>query len=208
MLNQRLKVPAVFESVFAKVNAVRESREEQVRWEDVIVFDDDIQTIYRASMPVTELDATLGRTARFQADTTAPRYIGAGICMGILWVVIGLVLFLMTRSLMFAAISSVFLAWPGGGVGWIIGPRFGPRPQWLCRKIEGEIVLLNTEAYMSTEHPEASFVAEMMGMRDMRFLLSGGHSKREKLVLTSLLVMMGCLIFALFFFIIVFSGSS
>ena len=208
MLNQRLKMPTVLEEALSKLNAVRANKEEKTRWEDVIVFDDDIQTIYRASMPVPELDATLGRTARFQADTTAPRYIGAGVGMGILWVLAGLFLFMMTRSLMFAAIAGIFLAWPGGGVGWIIGPRFGPRPQWLCRKIEGEIVLLNTEAYMSTEHPEASFVAEMMGMRDMRFLLSGGHSKREKLVLSSLLVMLACLIGALFFFIVVFSGSN
>jgi len=183
---------------------LRLRRPKEPRYEELVIFDDDAVDIYRVKLPVTELYDNLGRSARFIADTRTPQYAGAAAAymvaiplMGLPWFLLGVELILVTILAM--SIATIF-AVPG----WYIGPLWGPKPQWIAVRTEDGIEPFDLDGYFSPDDPEASFVAEMLQMRDLKMVLSAGQSKMQQLQLAATITLVVCLVVALFFFLTVF----
>ena len=177
-------------------------------YEEVIVFDDDEAAIYRVSLPAPDLLEAFGRAARYVPDTMMPRYIGAIAATGAGWLVASqafywLLLMPMVTSMVLGVLIAFWMAMPG----WVIGPKFGPKPQWLARRVKGELKPLDPFTYFKSDHPEASFAAEMLELRDLRMIMSGGRSKQQKMILTTLVILLGSLVAAFFFMVMIFSTN-
>lgn len=163
--------------------------------------------IFRVRLPMDELYDKLGARARFVCDTSKPQYVGAGLAYLAAVPVIALPIFLMGYDIIMSSVVGVLLASSAALPGWLVGPRFGPKPQWLSTRDEdGEVKPFDINSYYKPSDPEASFIAEMMEMRDLRMVLSGGRSKTQKLQITLFVVLLVCLVIALFFFVVVLGG--
>ena len=177
-------------------------------YEEVVVFDEDNGRIFRVAMPHDEIAANLSASARYMPDTLMPRYIGAalgyaGVCGALMVTFFFLLQWLLVPAITFSAMFGVLGALPG----WLIGPRFGPKSQWIAQRIDGDIIDMPVKDYTGGDHPEASFAYELMQMRDLKFLYSGGASRQQKMILTTLIITLGCLVFGLFFIVMVFSSG-
>ena len=191
-----------------KLFSRRQRKEKPPPFEELIVFDDDEQSIYRVSLPAPELLERFGRASRYVPDTTMPRYVGAVIAMAATWLTASQVFYWvlilpMANSMVFGVLLSFWMALPG----WMIGPKFGPKPQWLARRVDGKFASLNPYEYFAPDHPEASFAAEMLELRDVRLIMQGGRTKQQKMILTTLIILLGSLIAAFFFMIVIFSTN-
>ena len=176
------------------------------KFEEIVVFDEDHEQIYRVALPRAVIADHLDSTARYLPDTQMPRYIGAAAGYGCMLFAMSVAfLFLLQWPLVAAVVMSVTLGVPGALPGWMLGPRFGPKPQWLAIRENGEIKRLPVEDYTEGDHPEASFAAELMQMRDLKFIYRGGASKVQRFILTSLLILLGSLLMAFFFMILIFT---
>ena len=182
--------------------ANRKERKEVIPYEEVVVYDDDMGAIYRVALPLSDLYEYLGAPARYICDSNAARLIGAGCGAGIGLLVFGLVgwFFLMPSlgmvvMLMLCFALSLFMAFPG----WVVAPRWGPKPQWLAYRKGKELGAFNVSKFVQPDDPEASFVAELISMRDVKLIMSGGQSKTQQYALVAIVTLIVCLVVALFF---------
>lgn len=176
-------------------------------YEELIVFDDDDDDIFRVAVPVGELYKELGHNSRYINDSKIADLVGAMLGYMVGTLISGLACWFIFNNLIVTAFFSMFFGAPLFIFpGWWFGKRYAPRPQWLARKIGGEVIPIDTEAYFHPDDPEASFVAEMMAGRDVKFVLAGGKNREQQLALMTLVILVIALIVALFFFVNVFSG--
>ena len=111
--------------------------------ETVYIYDYDPQVkggvIWQATLPLSELFAHLGASCRYtyEADKIRPFGAGFGAVAG------GLVISLLFMALLpvaMAAVLGVMFGCPiGGMVGWVVSPRFAPKPLWMVRRIWTQI---------------------------------------------------------------------
>ena len=189
-----------------KLELRRRRRRDAVIYEQVIVYDDRLDIIYRVAVPLPLLYERLGHSARYINDSKTPRYIGAITAFVAAMPLIGGPLLLLGMNLVIVAFIAMAIGFMAMLPGWMIAPRWGPQPQWLAsRSVDGEIEAFDLEAYFSQDDPEASFIAEMLALRDVRQILAGGRSKTATVQLTATVILVMCLVVALFFFVIVFS---
>lgn len=207
------------------------SKRDQVVFEQIIVYDEDIEDTYRVALPVSELYEHLGAAARYICDSRIGPWLGAGITSlsGLVLVMLPSILvpaagqyiaiipllgpfifgflaffaYNLVVSMFFALLLSPLFAAPG----WWLGQRFSPKPQWLATKKDGDISPFDLDDYFSQDNPEASFLAEFLQQRDIRLVLSGGQSKTQQLQLAATVTLVVCLVVALFFFVTVFQGG-
>ena len=179
----------------------------KTKYEELVVFDDRIQTIYRVALPIDDLYDKLGATSRYVCDTSVPKYIGAGITYLAAIPLLGLLFWLAGLDVIIVTLLAMTLATPASLPGWMFGPVFGPKPQWLSVRTEdGEIQPFDLGEYFQPDDPEASFISEMLQLRDLRMVLSGGPSKQQKIQLAVTVTLLVCLVVVLFFVLTVFSG--
>lgn len=177
-------------------------------YEEVIIYDDDRRQIYRVALPISVIAEKIDANARYVPNTMTPRYVGAASGLAISWIVMSTaLLFALQWPIVAAIIMSSALAGFGMLPGWLLGARFGPRPQWIVRLADGDFTAMPIEGYGGNDHPDASFVSEIREQRDLKYIYRGGQSKTQKLILGSLIMIFGCLVVAFFFMIIVFTGA-
>ena len=187
----------------------RQLNERKPRFEELVVFCEIERDIFRVRLPIDDLYKNLGARARFVCDTSTPQYVGAGLAYLAAVPVIALPIFLLGYDIIMSTVVGVLLASSAALPGWIVGPKFGPKPQWLSvRREDGTIAPFDINGYYSPSDPEASFIAEMMQMRDLRMVLSGGQSRQQKLQIALFVVLLVCLVIALFFFVTVLEGCN
>lgn len=182
----------------------RRPKVERVKYEELVIFDDDAADIYRVALPVEELYEHMNSNARFIPDTRMPQYAGAGAAYLVGIPVMGLPWFLLGVDIIVVALLAVCLAMVFAVPGWIVGPMFGPKPQWIGVRTGDGIKPFDLDGYFSPDDPEASFVAEMLQMRDLKMVLSAGKSKMQQIQLAATITLVVCLVVALFFFVTVF----
>ena len=184
------------------------SKPPKTLYEQIVVFDDAVQEIYRVQLPIDELYENLGPDARYIADTRMPNYMGAGLVYLAAIPLLGLPWYFVGIDIIITTILAISTALPFAVAGWYVGPIWGPKPQWVAMRYEtGELEKFDIEAYFSPDDPEASFTAEMLKMRDLRMVLSGGTSRTQKIQLAVTVTLLVCLIIVLFFFLTVFGGA-
>lgn len=115
---------------------------EQIR-ETIIVYDYDPKigsgTIWRATLPLSELFTHLGATCRYVYDDAQTRPIGAAIGGLAAAGVATLLLWALMPIAMAAILGAMFGGPLGGIVGWIMAVRFAPKPIWIVRRIWAQI---------------------------------------------------------------------
>ena len=111
--------------------------------ETVIVYDYDPKvkggTIWQATLPLSELFEHVGASCRYTYDSEMVRPIGAAIGGIGVFLLVSLLLFALLPIAMAAVLGLMFGAPLGATAGWIIAPRYAPRPIWLVRRIWAQI---------------------------------------------------------------------
>jgi hypothetical protein len=111
--------------------------------ETVIVYDYDPKTsggtIWRATLPLSELFNHLGATCRYVYDDAQTRPIGAAIGGLAAGGVATLCLWALMPIAMAGIVGGMFGTPLGGMVGWIMAVRFAPKPIWIVRRIWAQI---------------------------------------------------------------------
>ena len=111
--------------------------------ETVIVYDYDpgvkSGTIWQATLPLSELFQHVGSNCRYTYDSEKVRPIGAALG-GIAVMLAGGGLLLALVPLAMAAVLGLMFGAPLGAMaGWIIAPRYAPKPIWLVRRVWTQI---------------------------------------------------------------------
>ena len=219
MINTVRKSAMTMAAAFRRLRRRPHSADPPVPLEEVIVFDAAEEMIFRAKLPRQELYDHLGRNARYVPATLAPRFIGAFLG----WTVATLIAIALFTCLGMAVfrvwIHHLHMGWwilsgflgtllgllLGTYPGWEVGPRFGPKVQWLAvRDNDGRILPLDPSERVAPNDPRANWVYEFMLMREEKQIVSGGASTMQRLVLGTMAVLVGGLAFALFMFANVF----
>jgi hypothetical protein len=112
----------------------RARRERKERWEEIRVLGLDKKgkaRAWRDSLPLTVLMENLGEECRYAPETWLPKVLGAlagGLVLGAL--ACGA---LLPVNSIIAGMVGIMAMFIGGFAGWLIGPRFGPKPFWMVR---------------------------------------------------------------------------
>ena len=121
-----------------KIGRVAKAKVSKAKRETIIVYENPQP--WRVSLPIDEIIPRLDLSARREPDSTIAQYIGAGL--GAL--VGGVILFGLFAFLFHSVLVAAILGTPvaglviGGIVGYIIGPRFGPQPYWVVKRLASE----------------------------------------------------------------------
>ena len=112
------------------------------RRETVVVYDYDSgngsTAIWRATLPLEELEGRLPVTCRYSFDVHKTRMSGGAVGAVLGWWIASLLFLpLYIQSVWYIALIAGFMFGPGPGslVGWFLAPRYGPKPIWICRRV-------------------------------------------------------------------------
>jgi hypothetical protein len=115
---------------------------EEVR-ETLIVYDYDPQVkggqIWRATLPLSELFEHVGPSCRYTYDSDRTRPVGAA-CGGVAVAAVATLLLMVLLPISMAAILGLMFGAPLGAMtGWILAPRYAPKPIWMVRRVWAQI---------------------------------------------------------------------
>ena len=111
--------------------------------ETIIVYDYDPQikggTIWQATLPLSELFQHVGASCRYTYDTEKARPIGAALGGVAAAFLVGLLFIAMLPIAMAVVLGLMFGAPLGATAGWVLAPRYAPKPIWLVRRVWAQI---------------------------------------------------------------------
>ena len=108
--------------------------------EQIVVYDDDREQVWRAELLFSELMSNFDRRARYVRRDWAPEIIGTLLCGGFGWLIGYSFWFWWIPVPLFDIIMGAGPAFLLGVLGWWIGPLFGPRAHWFARRRGGVLV--------------------------------------------------------------------
>ena len=202
--------------------------------EQLVIFDDDANRIWRVELPRSELLEHFDHRSRYVRSDFAPEIIGVLIMLGFGWFLGFTFWYMIIPAPMFDMIMGAGPAFLIGAPGWWIGPLFGPKAHWMARRSNGRLLpLLHGMVLVEPDRPPdpdgtseriaetvavyerivmegvevltAEVMYEVMEMRDEKAMVTSGLSRWQKIALTGVFTLLGSMVVALFFFGAVFS---
>ncbi len=119
------------------------------------------------SLPLSDLLGNLPLSARVVPKTDIAKYIGA-----ILGMLLGIGAFCLPLLFVFPVVAALILGVPwglfvGGVGGWLLGPRFGPKPFWVLKRV------VSGKGFQTVPYVATSLLVEFWAGQD-------GHSEDGK----------------------------
>lgn len=158
------------------------------RREHILIVDP--KSYWYASLPVSELIG-LDIRARYIPSSNKTTWLGA-LTGGAVFpvVMLGLMLLLLPGAVSFAIVASVMFGTPiGAAAGWWAGPTWGPKPLWVFRRINGELVAVYPSSMLQEQAGDGKSM--VIRGRFLYFATKQVHAGRLFMVKTTKYRMLG-----------------